>query len=536
MNRGMTAAGAIAAALLLAPLLATPAHAEAIGTPVSLSTFDPVQTSTYGCGSASVATNPESTATLAAWIAPDSSAENGGVVQVVLLDADGAPVSTPVAASSALPSAGWNDCQPVSVSAGGDGGFLLVWTAADDSTNYGQLVSATGSLVGENFTVSEFTTYRDIETVTAAWSPESDRYLVTWKARVQAGPFPGAQNDQQIVGRFVDGSGAGITGDFLVTDLAGGINNSQAVAYGGGVWVVGGVDDGTGTPVVQALTTAGLQGAAQPLNTEGGGAAGVSLVYNGSTAQFLAVYRGGGVIARFLDAAGQPVGTPFVAEGSGGSRPRVAAAGADGYLIAWHDSNGVFARELLADGTPAEAAEQVVVSGAAGWRPEISFSASTGRYMIVWMGNPLTPNETNAYARAWFVREAEAPVEPVAFSAQSSSDEAVPGRTVTVSGVGATAGGSVTVALGDRLLASGTADAEGGYSIVVLIPTDAAPGSGILRVTDVESGAVVDLAVTIPAILPATGADVGVLAPAGALLLLLGASLVLVRRRAATRA
>jgi len=56
--------------------------------------------------------------------------------------------------------------------------FLVAWLVWTSSQNYGQLVSASGSLVGANFTISTLTVYQTKPSV--AYDPINQRFLVAW--------------------------------------------------------------------------------------------------------------------------------------------------------------------------------------------------------------------------------------------------------------------------------------------------------------------------------------------------------------------
>lgn len=400
---------AIASITAIALLVPTSASAEPIGSIQQLSNFapaDPIEE----CGSASTAYNSTSGATVAVWAGTTALASAS--VNIALTGAGGvAGPTVTYQPADATPLAYPEYCDPISVDAGANGGFLVSWNDADtDGAVYGLIVSSTGAVVGNTFTISSNTNYSDIETTSAAWSAADSRFLVTWKARV-ATPFPAALATQQIVGRFIDGSGAPIGADFLVTDIAEAIDNSQDVTFGGGSWIVvgSGSDDGVVRSV--AVSFNGTVSAAVPVPGTSGTGNGPSVQFNASTGQSLIVARSGAnVWGQLITPSGALAGAPFVVANSSGSRPRVASLGADGWLTVWHrngstDVNGI---EVSTAGVPVGAPE-IVSAGLnddtveLNFRPEVSFSSVTGEATVVWTRYIDADDAGNVVARAWAV-------------------------------------------------------------------------------------------------------------------------------------
>lgn len=424
--------------LLLLPLLLSVsfvrgASAEPIGTQQQLTTFSPSSTSTY-CGGPSLAHNAASRKTLAAYIenvAVSVSAPDGGMVRAAFMNGDAALSSTPIDISTTLPVKSFSNCDPPVVAAGPLGTWLVAWPPLGSGSSLGvnaQLLDVNGNLSGTNFTLSSNTNYGDIETVAIAWSPADSRYLVTWKANVSSA-FPFAANIQQVVGRFLDASGSGIGNDFLVTNIADGVNNSQDVAFGGGRWIVVVGTNNNRRAVGQIVTTAGPQGSVFNLSTAGLNASNAniapSIAYNSSTDQFAAVWKLRNApyteYARLLDSSGTPLGAD-VDLGGTGSRPRIASAGTYGYLVTWHNPGGsnlgpIYAVRLLSNGT-VDGTPQEMTPGSPfqAWRPSVVFDQSVGKFLIAYAGNPNSSapnNVTNYYARAWLTDAATSASEAI---------------------------------------------------------------------------------------------------------------------------
>ncbi len=402
----------LAATFAVSLFPAATAAANPVGTQQQLTTFSPVSGGAY-CSGPLLAYSASSEKTLAVWIenvAESELAPNGGIVRAAFMNGDAALSSSPVDVSIALPSSGFDRCQPPYVAAGPAGTWLVLWPENNDSAIYGQVLDASGNRSGPNLTISSNTDYNDIETVSAAWSPQDNRYLVSWKAWVTS-PFPDAANGQQVAGRFVDSSGAGVDNDFLVTNTVDGINNSQDLAYGNGRWISVAATNSNRRSIGQVVTTAGPQGSIFNISTTGSTPANMapSIAYNSATQQFAVAYRLSDSprthFLRLLDSNGVPIGSDTDL-GPLGSRPQIASAEAHGYLAVAHrpagDLGRVSGRRILADGTPDGSAQEM--SDAApftAWRPSVAYDPSQGRFLVAFAGN--IGSESNYYARAWFV-------------------------------------------------------------------------------------------------------------------------------------
>ena len=390
------------------------AQAAPVDTVKQLTAFDPPDNSSTAGGPA-IAYNPSTGKTLTVFVAPQVES-NYGLLQVGLTSADGSLEAAPVPLPTNVPAWCPSCSAPPSVAAGGEGGWLVVWESRDetetDSIIGGQLIDSAGQPVGDNFILPSNTNYRDIETVDAAWSDEDSRYLVTWKADVE-NAFPGAAEIQQLVGRFIGADGSGLGNDFLVTDIADGIDNSQEVEFGNGIWVaVGATFSGSANRVVGRVVEAG-----GPVGTVydigEAGSYGPSITFNPETEDFLVTYRVEGSNlghGRFLGRDGSPAGGTFTfgAAAAVAGRPRVASAGADGYLAVWTGSEyrGVWGTEIgLAGGE--EGAPQLLGEALSSpnqaWRPAVTYSACQGRYLTVW-GQKLS-GALNYYSRPWFMSD-----------------------------------------------------------------------------------------------------------------------------------
>jgi hypothetical protein len=375
----ISSAAALFVALTLVFASAAPALAAVPDSQQQLTTFDPA-VNVDECAGTSVNTHPGTGKTLLAFIQPDADATHDGMLVVGLLNASGALDGSLVEVSITLPAYGPSNCAPPSLAAGPDGTWLVVWplnTEVVGAGIFGQIISATGGLVGANFYISD-DNYEDIETVSAAWSATDARYLVTWKADVsQRVTDFGELSAQQVVGQFVNGTGSLIGSNFLVTNFALGVDNNQDLAFGNGIWIAVFSED-RDTPKGQIITTAGLQGAAFELSSDAQNYRGPGIVYNPATEQFLATFweRNGEYTKhlRLLSGSGTPLGsdTVYVATGT---RPRIGVAGAGGYVMTWNNNSGGHKIAAQAFGATLQVVgEQYQVSSDAlsAFRPELA--------------------------------------------------------------------------------------------------------------------------------------------------------------------
>lgn len=413
------------------------------GSVTPLTAFSPAWDSTAGGGAfsycvpgPSIAYSSSAGRSLGSWYTTFAGAPNNTKTQVQPVSATGAPAGSAANVSSTLPSEGFNSCVGTSVAAGPDGTFLVIWpnfAARNTGTIYGQVVDANGTPIGPNLTISSRTDYKWLDGRTAgktvgatrigvAWSAEQQRYLVTWAADVTAA-FPSANHPPQMVGRFIDASGAGIGGDFLVTNttsslpvMSGGIS---IVSAGAGRWIVVTSMGNPGGTLVnpkkvfgQVVGVSGPVG--DPFNLSSDSVAQrawPAIAYNSATRQFMAVYSGGGSggqgpeFARLLDSAGTPLGTDIPLGGGNGASIDVAAGGHDGYLATWHTRAGkVLAAHLFADGTVNGAPQEVQgPSPAEGQRPAAAYDPSSNSFIVAWAGQTVTGGAFNNYSRSWSV-------------------------------------------------------------------------------------------------------------------------------------
>jgi hypothetical protein len=319
---------------------------------------------------------------------------------VGLLDADGALDSELVEVSTTFATNYPTDCDPASLAVGPDGTWLVVWpldndgdeTAAEeyDGSVFAQVIASTGNVSGDNFEISD-DYYYDIETVSAVWSPDDERYLVTWKADVsESDVIEAAEDGEQIVGAFIDHVGTAIGSNFLVTDYANGVNNNQDLAFGNGIWI-NVHSEGGNRPYGQIISATGLQGEPFALYFDDQNYYGPGIVYNQFAEQFaVSFWENAGEDTkrlRLLNNEGTPIGTETIFVYAG-TRPRLAVNGEAGYLMTWSmyddDSSGI--RAQMFDATLQVVGETVQVSSAGldAWRSEATCSTDGEIILAYW--------------------------------------------------------------------------------------------------------------------------------------------------------
>lgn len=389
----------------------TAAIADPVGSPNQISNFATPHDTT-SCGGPALAYNPVSGKTLSAWTTDN---DGTNAIEVALLNADG--TGGTIASYSDVSVPPFSDCEPVAIGAAPDGGFIVVY----DDFDYilGIKVSSSGTFVGSHFVVSS-NSYDDYETMDIEWSPEHQKFLVAWSGNDVVPSFPSALGGQQLVGRFINGSGVGIGDDFLITNISGGYNNSMDMAYGDSVWAVVGTNNNSPRypQVTFVSSVGGLSAAAlcQATPTISGGA---SIAYNASADLFACAWKTNAnpypLGYNLMDSTGVlEFGSDVQLSAEGNGKPRVASLGASGWLFTWHGVNQKDIDGVVADVSGSTLGEIEYVSAGlqdtaleTNFRPSVAFSPATGNAYIVWSHNDNVANETEVYSRAWYVTEPE---------------------------------------------------------------------------------------------------------------------------------
>lgn len=406
-------AAAVIAALPLA-FVPVAANAAPVGSPSQISNFANPQ-DFDNCFGAAVAYNPDSGKTLTGWTTYSPFLNIDESVEVSLLGSDGTGGSIAAYADETVP--GSNDCNVISIAAGPDGGFIVIWT--DDDKILGIKVNSSGAFVGSHFVVSSNVTYLDVETQDIEWSSVHNKFLVAWSGSFSGSLFPSATGTQQLVGRFIDATGAGLGSDFLITNDSNTYDNSMDVAYGDGVWAVVGNADNGDFPTVTFVANNGGLSAEAPCQATALRTSGASIAYNTSTDSFLCAWKGAGsdVYYNLMDSTGalsEIADVQLDSDGTVSGKPRVESLGENGWLFTWHGtgSRDVFGAAI--DVAGAFVGEVEYVSAGlndsdleANFRPAAAFSPSTGLAYIVWARHDYVAAETEVYSRAWYVAEAE---------------------------------------------------------------------------------------------------------------------------------
>ena len=381
-------ASAFCLAILMSILPITPANATPSGTGNEITSYDYL-TTRLTCASIDVETHPLSGEHALAWIDPDNN------VRVGKLDADGALVGSVITGAA---TSGFLACDPVELVPGPANSWLVVWplyASGGLEKVVGQILDSSTMTLSAVQDVSSNGTYSDIETATGAWSASAQRYLITWKTRVNT-PFPSAVASQQIVGRFLDANGSGLAGqaghDFLVTDIPGEIDNSQDVAVGDDSWlVVGSMRSPVNKVVGRVVGLSGPEGSVFEVSDAPAREHtwGPSVTYSPATSQFGVAFTrqtntSSSNFMRLISASGTPVGSDIaLGTDTDVRRPRIAATGAT-YVVVWHNGNKSAIRyaTVTADGTLNDVGD---ISTIEGIRPSITHAGS-GNLIIAWWG------------------------------------------------------------------------------------------------------------------------------------------------------
>lgn len=398
------------AAIVAATVAAFPASSLPITSPNQVSDFA-VETNTTSCAGPAIGYNAITGETLVAWSTDGALPQES--VEFALLSEDGSvkSLNSYTHADAAIPM--FDECSPVGVSGAPNGGFLIVWD--DDSVLTGLIVDSAGEAVGSHFVVSSNSDYYNIETLDVEWSAEHNKFLVAWKTNLSAA-FTTELNLQQLVGRFLNPAGVGLGDDFLITNDVDGYDNSMDVSYGNSVWGVVGNEDGAYPTVTFVSGTGSLS---EPFSCQASpeSMGGASIAYNAAVNGFLCVWKSGSTVEGnilFTDGTLASVTDLTLSDSTVSGKPRAQSLGVSGWILTWHgaSSKEVFGSTVDVEGTPTSDIEFVSagVDDSAvelNFRPAVTFSPASGHAYIAWVRNDNVANESEVYARAWYVREGE---------------------------------------------------------------------------------------------------------------------------------
>lgn len=440
---------AIAASSLIFPMLAgfQPASAAASApttVTTKISNTTPVQTYTDGAHAA-VSTDDSTGKSLAIWLEPHATVANEGYVVGQILNETGLPTGSQFIINTTFSAPATNGYVPLTVSTGPDGEWIVIWNDSGTRAVYGQIVEADGTLKGSNFQVSAGSTYGSIWGHQAvAWSPDSNRYFVTWRSVLGGStPFPNATGTK-LVGRFLDSTGAGIGGDFIVTSEPEVSPVGVEMAYGKNLWIVvystlicvpGGC---TYENRLQKVSTAGPQGVSVNASTSASFGLGSTISYNSISEKFLlGFYDNTNRVSavRFLDSAAIPEGSNISVANSARGRIRIESIASEGFMLYWHDLTRREIRgQIISNTGTLDSVVSLTSNTDAMWsdlnarlfRPSADYSSTTGNAIVLFTANPAVPNETNIYSTYWSIAAA---------SASTNQQALPPAPSMSVSGI-----------------------------------------------------------------------------------------------------
>lgn len=164
-----------------------------------------------GAGAARAAVAVSRNHALVTWDAPDGN-DTGIFAQI--LDAAGSPVGSSFRVNSST-----TDRQRrAAVTAGPDGGFLVLWQSRSSVAGvaeehiFGQLVGAAGNLIGAQFQIDAGAESGIVQMAPAIAPAPGGRFLVTWLA------WPNNNAGLEIAGREIDVTGQAVGDLFWLTD------------------------------------------------------------------------------------------------------------------------------------------------------------------------------------------------------------------------------------------------------------------------------------------------------------------------------
>lgn len=300
-----------------------------------------------------------------------------------------------------------DEAQPAVASSGA--GYLVVWEdLRDEGTTgaevYGQLLSAAGDPIGDDFRIGDAPGASNETAPAVAWS--GSEYLVVW-TDTRKWSIRGSD----IYGRRISAAGAFAGASFRISGPgATEYENDPAVAWSGSdylvVWADGRSDLSRGRDIYGHRVTAAGAPTGSDIRVSGTNATGDEMfpgvAWGGSG--FLVVWqdtrdsstRGVDIRGRLLSTAGALVGKDRRISGTNALAddlaPAVAGHGA-GFLVVWEDwrmnpgrMTDIYARRVTADGVPTGANFAVCGPGATGWdwAPAASWDGGAGQYLVVW--------------------------------------------------------------------------------------------------------------------------------------------------------
>lgn len=354
-RRRRTAVAFTVAGLAALAVAAALAWGDAFGSPFRISFQGHDGDTTYQSQFTDVAYDPQTDQHLVVFETQDP---NGITVMGQLIDASGNLVGSnfPISSGSANPD---DSFEPPNVSYDEtDNQFLVTWYNYQDAGKTGQVfaqrVSATGALLGTNEVVSS-ESHDDIETTDSAWSPDGNEFLVIWKDVSQPG---------QVFARRLGPDGTPLDA-----------SQTQLTSFPSGAGR--GADDATG------------------------------VAYNSRDHQFLVVVRGVDQTQAGSEDEiwGQRVGLDGLPTGAADFRISQAPPGTttsaippqvaydsttDQYLVAFtrplqkgHPQSEVFAQRVGADGSLVGSTFQVSSLGVSSERPDIVYDVDADQYLVV---------------------------------------------------------------------------------------------------------------------------------------------------------
>lgn len=288
-------------------------------------------------------------------------------------------------------------------------GYLVVWEDLRDegvshSDIYGQLVSATGVLVGDDFRISGPLATAEEKAPAVAWN--GSEYLVVWEDTRNT-----AERQTDIYGRRVSAAGVALESDFRITGAGAlGSEDSPAVAWSGTEYLVAWEDTRNTAERKTDIYGRRVSAAGDPEGTDfrisGTNALDQeyqpAVVWGGT--EYLVIWedsrdtatRGTDVRGRRVSAAGEPEGKDFRISGTSADAddkvPQVAWSGTE-YLVVWEDwrmdpgrQTDIYGRRVSAAGAPIGANFRICGPGASGWDwvPGVAWDDGRGHYLVVW--------------------------------------------------------------------------------------------------------------------------------------------------------
>jgi hypothetical protein len=285
--------------------------------------------------------------------------------------------------------------------------YLVVWRGNPSGTTayiiYGQRVSSSGALLGENFHISTVPAGSAVEwqeEPDVAYNSASNEYLVVW-ADVRNG-----YSNLDVYGQRVSSSGA-LLGSEIPISTASGYQAYPAVAYNSisdeylVVWDDARSGYSNANVYGQRVSSSGaLLGSEFPISTASGAQDYPAVAYNSTDNQYLVVWedeRAGSsnedIYGQRVSSSGALLGSNFPISTASGRQAQTEVAynsTSNEYMVVWHDQrNGssdfdIYGQRVSSSGVLLDSEFPISTASRVQAIPAVAYNSTSNEYLFVW--------------------------------------------------------------------------------------------------------------------------------------------------------